>query len=207
MPVVQVMPAGDSAILGVGSPLRGSTVMLRVTMAPTRRSVGEPGEFSTGARTAGRHQDRGRERQLPQVNGDRAFHPGHERTTGRPSGGVGSIVGASESHRSQSTRAGLNTGPSMHDRRLSYPLPSLRATGTTHVKQRPISACHPLLDRHLRGDLSLPTEAGDPLERLRRCGGIHHLRTALVGHLRQHVHHRATVAQAAVRGDDLDRLR
>ena len=30
----------------------------------------------------------------------------------------------------------------MHDRRLSYPLPSFRATGTTHVKQRPYP--HPM---------------------------------------------------------------
>ncbi len=119
MPVDHVMPAGDSAIRGVGSPLRGRSVMLRVTMAPTRRVSIEARELPAGAGAAGGDDDGRRERQAGQIDGDRAFHPGHERTTGRPSGGVGSIVGASESHRSHSTRAGLNTGPSMHDRRLS----------------------------------------------------------------------------------------
>ena len=41
-PVAHMMPAGDSAILGVGSPLRGRSVMLRVTTAPTLRRSTRP---------------------------------------------------------------------------------------------------------------------------------------------------------------------
>ena len=41
-PVDQMMPDGDSAIRGVGSPLRGRNVMLRVTMAPILRVSTSP---------------------------------------------------------------------------------------------------------------------------------------------------------------------
>ena len=120
IPVAHVMPGGRSRrSAGVGSPRRGRSVMLRVTSAPTRRVSIRP----VSSRPVPAHPDAtmtGVASDEPgQVDGDRAFHPGHERTTGSPSGGVGSIVGASESHRSHSTRAGLNTGPSMQDRRLS----------------------------------------------------------------------------------------
>ena len=82
--------------------------------------VDEPAQLAARAGAPGGDHHGGRQDEPgPQVDGERALHPGHERTTGSPSGGVGSIVGASESHRSHSTRAGLNTGPSTHDRRWS----------------------------------------------------------------------------------------
>ena len=119
IPVAHVMPAGDSAIRGVGiSPARTKRDA-PCHERPDATGVDQAGELAARSGAPGCDHDGRRERQPGQVDGDRAFHPGHERTTGSPSGGVGSIVGASESHRSQSTRAGLNTGPSTQDRRLS----------------------------------------------------------------------------------------
>ena len=119
-PVDQTAPEADSAIRGVERPAirleRDAPADHRADLA----EVDQPTELAPGTRAPrGHHDGRGQHEPGPQIDGERALHPGHERTTGSPSGGVGSIVGASESHRSHSTRAGLNTGPSTHDRRWS----------------------------------------------------------------------------------------
>ena len=65
-----------------------------------------------------------------QDDGEGSSHPGHDRTTGRPSGGVGNIVGASEIHRSHTMRAGLKTGPSMQERTKCGARPGSRVRTT-----------------------------------------------------------------------------
>ena len=119
-PVDHTMPEGVSAIRGVEVPLRGRSVMLRLTSAADLVQVGE----------ASRARDRCRRSPTrpspawagPARSGRRRgcrLHPGHERTTGSPSGGVGIMRGASDSHRSHRMRAGFMTGPSMQARRWS----------------------------------------------------------------------------------------
>ncbi len=118
---------------GLGDPRRGRpcdrprAVMLRLTTAPTlRRSTRplssrpvpeQPAAIITGVGSTNPCRSTERVRFTP-ATVDPSY-PGHDLVTGRPSGGVGSRVGASDSHRSHSTRAGLNTGPSMHDRTWS----------------------------------------------------------------------------------------
>ena len=117
-PVFQTMPDWDSAIRGGAAPGRGSTVIVRVTTPPSLRTStnpdssrpvpAQPEAISTGV---------GRIRPA-EVDGERTPLRAHA-STAPAAGSTGPAVSAlvaAAGQRSQSTRAGLNTGPSTHAR-------------------------------------------------------------------------------------------
>ena len=118
-PVDHTMPEGVSAIRGVEVALARAQRDASAHEAADLVEVGERAELAAGAGAARRDHHRRGQDQPVQVDGEGALHPGHERTTGSPSGGVGIMRGASDSHRSHRTRAGLKTGPSTQARRWS----------------------------------------------------------------------------------------
>ena len=127
-PVDHTTPAAVSAIRGRRPTLRRARAVMRPAHDRAHLAqVDEAAELAPRAGAARGDHHRGRQHQPLQVDREGSLHACHAdrltpatiSITGRPSGGVGSIVGASESHRSHSTRAGLNTGPSTQDRRWS----------------------------------------------------------------------------------------
>ena len=126
-PVSHTIAEAVSAILGVGAPLRGATVMVRLTIAPTLRWSTSP----ASSRPVPAHPDAMitgvASLQPAELDGEAPLHARHARLPrpgppphgGDAARGRRQHRGSSDSQRSHSTRAGLKTGPSTHARRWS----------------------------------------------------------------------------------------